>query len=470
LAAVAGGGVAAGPPSPDALVARLGAPDYADREAAGRALLAVGPAALPALEAAARSVNPEVARRAADLLARVRRTADSARLLIAPTVRLDYRGVPLAAAVNDLRVRTGLPLTLDHAGVADPDRPVTCTTAELPVWEAVEAFRRAAGLREVFDPELRFPKPVGGYPTRPGYYVPPPPLPAADAVPVVLADGPDRSLPGSRSAAVRVLALPAGFPRNSAVLGTGEVTLHLDVTPAPGRNWQEVAAVRVTRVVDEFGRLGTRGTIRAADPPAFVLLGGQVVGGGVALRWDPDGRPLPPASFQNPRVVPVPLVVATRHARSLRRLEGAVVGVVTEPGAELAAVDRPAAGSRADGAGGVRLTVLDCGPAGRGAAVRVQAELPSPWPEDRRRNPWGPVWPDPARTPAHGHQVVGLDPAGRPVPAETASVARVSDDGQTLTTVWQLVYPHGVPARLVLTGPKPVAVEVPFVLEDVPLP
>ncbi|MBX9582778.1 MAG: hypothetical protein K2X87_20930 [Gemmataceae bacterium] len=463
LAAVAGGGVAAAPP--EALVAPLGAPDYADREAAGRELLAAGPAAVPALEAAARSANPEVARRAADLLARLRRSTDSARLLAVPTVRLDYRGVPLAAAANDLRVKTGLPLALDPGGVADVARPVTCSTAELPVWEAVETFRRAAGLREVFAAEQPFPKPNGDV-TRQGYYVPPPPLPAADAVPIVLADGPERHLPGTRSAAVRVLALPADFPRNHAVLGTGEVALHLDVTPAPGLHWQGVAAVRVTRVVDEFGRPGSGGVVRTADPPPFALLGGR----GVALRWDPDGRPLLPPAFPNPRVVPLPLVIATRHARSLRRLEGAVVGVVTEPGAELAAVDRPAAGSRVDGAGGVWLTVLDCEPAGRGAVVRVQAELPSPWPEDRRRNPWGPVWPDPARTPAHGHQLVGLDPDGKPVPAGAASVTRVSDDGQTLTTVWQVVYPLGVPARLVLTGPKPVVVEVPFVMEDVPLP
>lgn len=461
----------AGPPPVADAVARLGADRYADRVAAGRELLAFGPAAIPALERATRSPNPEVARRAADLLARLLRRADSARLTAAPLVRLDYHSVPLAAAVADLKAKTGIPLTLDPERVDDPDRPVACLTAELPVWEAVAAFSRAAGLREVFAAELDVPKPEAN--PRRGYYIPPPPRPAADAVPVVLADGPERPLPGSRAGGVRVLALPH-FPRDRASLD-GTITLHLDVTPAPGLHWQDVAAVRVTRVVDEFGREGGGGPGPEPVAPAFgPFAGGVMVGQGVAMRWDPEGRPILPASYPNPRAVPVSLRVATPHARRLRRLEGVVVGEVVVPGAELAAIDHPAGpdGVTVAGEGGVRVTVLESHPAGRGpaAVVRVRVEAPSPWSDARRRNPWGPLWPEPPRPAGHGHQLVGLDRDGKPAPAEPAVVTLVSDDGLTLTTVWQLLYPLGVPDRLVLTGPKSVTVEVPFALDDVPLP
>lgn len=465
---------ACGPRTPNALIARLGADRFADREAAGRELLAAGPGAIPLLEAAARSPNPEVARRAADLLAQLRRQADSLRLTAAPAVRLDYRSVPLAAALADLRAKTHIPLTLDPDAVADPLRPVTCAAGELPAWEAVAAFARAAGLRELFAADLEVPK-TEASPGR-GYYVPPPPRPGPDGVPVVLAAGPDRPLPGCRSGGVRVLALPADFPRNRASLARGEVTLHLDVTPVPGLHWRDGAAVRVTRVVDEFGREGAGGVAHepAIGLPAPAVPGGLVVGRGVALRWDTEGRPVAPTSYPNPRAVPVPLRVATPHARSLRRLEGVVVGEVVVPGAELASVDRPAEaeGDPVEGAVGVRVVVLDCEPAGRGraAVVRVRVEAPSPWLEARRRNPWGPLWPEPSRPAGLGHHLAGLDAAGKPVPAEAASVAQVSDDGHTLTTVWQLAYPLGVPDRLVLSGPKPTAVEVPFVLENVPLP
>ncbi|MBX9627296.1 MAG: hypothetical protein K2X82_26070, partial [Gemmataceae bacterium] len=424
------------------------------------------------LEAAARGTDPEAARRAGLILTRLGRASDSAKLLAAKRVKLDYRGVPLGAAVNDLRARTGIPLTLDAAGVADPARPVTCTAGELPAWEAVAAFCRAAGLREVFAADLDAPKPETK--NRRGYYTPPPPLPLAEAVPVVLTDGPYRHLPGSRAAAVRVLALPAAFPRNRVLLGTGEVTLSFDVTPSPGLEWQDAGvAVRVTKVVDEFGRPGTGGGARDPEPTPFNPFGGQVfVGRGVALRWDPDGNPITPPTHPNPRVVAVPLQVATPHARSLRRLEGVVAGEVMVPGQVLAAVANPAGaqGATAAGPDGVKLTVQGCEPggAGRPAVVRVRVEAPSPWLEARRRNPWGPIWPEPGRPP--GHQVEAFDAAGKPVPT-TASQTQANDDGMTLSTATDLTFAGGVlPARLVLTGPRRTPVEIPFVMEDVPLP
>ena len=489
LAGAAGAGLvgdtAAGPVPPAAVVVRLGAPDYADREAATRFLLAAGPGVVPALEAGARSGNPEVARRAAEVLARVRLREDSARLTAPKAVRLSYRAVPLGVAVADLRDKTGLPLALAPDGVADPDRPITCETGELPAWEAVAAFARAAGLREVFAAEVAAAQPDTN-PLR-SYHVPPPPPPAADTVPVVLADGPGRDLPGSRATTVRVLALPPAFPGTRTVLGSGEVTLQLDVTPAPGMNWQDGAAVRVVRVVDEYGRGGAAGPTR---PPAvtpfaeFVPAGGLVVGGrggvivgkAVVMRWDPDGLAAPQrAAVPNPRVLPVPVVVPTRHARVLRRLEGAVTGTIVVPGAVLAAIDDPAGsvGTPVDGVAGARLTVLgwEAGGGRHPEAVRVRVEVPSPWQEARRRNPWGgPLMPEPARPEGFTAQVHGVDAAGRLV-GPVGGTSTTSDDGLTLTTVSEVLYPAGgKPARLVLTGPKPVPVEVPFVLENVPLP
>lgn len=101
VAAVAGlaGSEAAPPPrpvvDPAALVRQLGDGDYAAREAAARALRGLGPRAGPALAAAGLDPNPEVARRARDLYARVRADALAA----------------LAAG-------------FDPVGTADPDHPV----------------------------------------------------------------------------------------------------------------------------------------------------------------------------------------------------------------------------------------------------------------------------------------------------------------------------------------------------------
>ena len=61
--------------NPAALVKRLGADEFAAREAAAKALRALGAKAVPALAAAARDPNPEVARRAADVLGLIRADA-----------------------------------------------------------------------------------------------------------------------------------------------------------------------------------------------------------------------------------------------------------------------------------------------------------------------------------------------------------------------------------------------------------
>jgi hypothetical protein len=101
-------GLAAGPDEPSVLVERLGAPRYAEREAATRALEALGREAIPALRQARRSDDPEVRSRAAGLLGRIEAAA-----MIRPTlVQLDFRDRPIAEVVKTLSDRTGVPMVL----------------------------------------------------------------------------------------------------------------------------------------------------------------------------------------------------------------------------------------------------------------------------------------------------------------------------------------------------------------------
>ena len=461
-------------PTPEALVAGLGSADFAAREAATRALETAGPPAIPALEAALQHPSPEVSRRAAGVLAKLRRAEDSRVLLAPKTVRLAYKNVPLGAAAGDLKVRTGVNVVLDPAGVTDPSRAVTCETAALPVWEAVTAFCRAAGLREVYAADLPVPKPEPR--ARRTYYAPPPP-PAADGVPVRLADGPPDALPGNRATAVRVLALPRAFPGHAVTLGTGEVTLCFDVTPLPGLHWQEVAGVRVTKLIDDAGRVGTGGAVELPEAPANDAINAGVVffnGGGrnVVMRWDDNGNPLAPSSHPNPRVVPVPLKLATPAARSLRRLEGVVVCELAVPDQPLVTIDAPAGhvGAAFEGAGGVKATVLGVAPgAGGRTAVRVRVDAPSAWTARRRLTPWGPLWPDQAQSTRGVYRATAADAAGKPV-AVTCTLSDLNDDGSNLTTVVQMTAAGPPPARLTLVGVRPTTVEVPFAMENVPLP
>src|SRR5690242_1409603 len=75
---------AEGPPAPvppARLIERLGSSDFAEREAATRALDEIGPAVLADLRQATTSDDPEVRRRAGELVRLIERRAEAARLL-----------------------------------------------------------------------------------------------------------------------------------------------------------------------------------------------------------------------------------------------------------------------------------------------------------------------------------------------------------------------------------------------------
>ena len=87
-------------------------------------------------------------------------------------------------------------------------------------------------------------------------------------------------------------------------------------------------------------------------------------------------------------------------------------------------------------------------------------------------NPFGPVWPDSPR-PVGGFQVHALDAAGKQLTAAYAQSTDIGDDGMTMTQQFQLTCRPdrgGAPVKLVVIGPRSVTVEVPFRLENVPLP
>jgi hypothetical protein len=461
-------------PAIAALIDQLGADQFAEREAATAALYKLDRAAADALQQAANShPSPEVRTRAARLLVHLQRGAESNSRLVARRVKLDYRNIPLGTAVNDLKARTGLPLVLDGNRIANPLRRVSCETPDLPVWEALEAFCVAANLREAFQLELDVPRPVG---PRRGY-VTPPQLPAAEAVPITLIDGTPDRLPGDRSRAVRILALPPRFPGHKTALGTGEVSLCLDVTPAPGLNWQEIVGVKITRVVDSAGRTGGSG-IEKNPLPNFDPTGTVVFARpGVVMRFDLHGNPILPECIANPRVVAVPLKITTPTARSLRCLEGAVYGEVLVPNQHLISVSdlKKNTNTWYSGPGELRFSVLEIKEATRPGelhTIRVQMEFPSPWAAQARRRGWNPGWPEAPR-PGQGNQIKAFDAADKPLPAVNNGITTdMTDDGTITIQTIQLSFrkESGLPARLVVVGPRTVIVEVPFAMQDVALP
>jgi hypothetical protein len=462
-----------GPSNIAVLVAQLGAEHFSDREAAAAAIEKLGPAAFDALRAGTRSDSPEIRERATTLLTKLERRVSSASRLTAKRVKLDYQDIPLGAALNDLKARTGLNFVLDPERVANPLRKITCQTTDLPAWEAVEAFCQAAGLQEEFRQELDVPKPST---SRRGY-MPPPSPPNADAVPITLIDGKHERLPGSRSSAVRVLVLPHTFPGHRVTLGTGETTLAFDVAPAPGLGWVEVTGVKITRVIDSNDRAGSAGVDKNTSPDEEFngMMFGR--GPGIAMRFDINGNSIMPSSLANPRIVSVPLKLATATATSLKRLEGVVFGDIQLANQHLITVENPKQhlATSFDGPQELKFGVLELkdppGPGGLGT-IKVQLEFPSDFGLNvRRRGFNGFGWPQPPRM-GQGYRVEAFDATGKPFPLSSNGFSGISNDGMTMRQEFTMTFRpgQGSPAKLVVIGPKTVTVEVPFALENDPLP
>ena len=80
--------------------------------------------------------------------------------------------------------------------------------------------------------------------------------------------------------------------------------------------------------------------------------------------------------------------------------------------------------------------------------------------------------------PADSHRICAtgtlqvLDAAGKPMRAGTSGRSGPNFDGITMQQNLTMNFAKGAgaPAKLIVTGPRPLIVEVPFVMENVPLP
>ncbi len=130
---------------PAALVQQLGSVRYAEREAAGSALRALGREALDALRPARTSADPEIRSRSTELVEEI-----EAALLIQPTlIQLNYRDRTIAEVAGDLTQQSGSLISLQpDASPGWTERRITLVRADrVPLWEAIHDLCRAGQLR-----------------------------------------------------------------------------------------------------------------------------------------------------------------------------------------------------------------------------------------------------------------------------------------------------------------------------------
>jgi hypothetical protein len=134
------------PADPDALVPRLGASRYADREAASEELVRLGRPALSALRAARTARDPEVRNRASNLVQKIEGS-----LLTQPTlVQLDFEHAPLTDVIRSLSQQAGFKVGLypDNLPKWKRQRVTLKEREPVPFWKAIDLVCDAAWLQQ----------------------------------------------------------------------------------------------------------------------------------------------------------------------------------------------------------------------------------------------------------------------------------------------------------------------------------
>lgn len=465
---------------PTVVVSQLGASSFADRELAAKTLLNLGESALAPLELAAKnSTDAEIRSRANRLVNEIKVRVESSKLIAPKMITLDYKDTPLATVINEIRQKTGLPVSLDPNGVKDPLRRVTVKSSNpVPMWEAVELVCEAAGLKESFRAEIPLTSSKNGRRSWEEDYGQLPTV-NPNTVPVLLADGKAQRLPGSRDTAVRILALPSSFPGSRVVRGSGEAIINLDITPAPNVSWSDVIGIQVNRAEDETGR----------PMPASRLMeittnnNGQMVwvgGGFVMINNNYYYGNARPSTMPNPRVVPLTMRTDDRSSTKLVNFEGIVTAEAMVPEVIVLKHDNieSVVNTAFDAGVGQRLTISEYA-AQKDGTTKIRIRIEQVPVVNRRRggmmgNPFGGMA-FAVSVNGDGNSLLAnytfSNAEGKAVAKPKAGPPRMVESNFGYSQEVDLTFAKdNKPVQLSVKGTKSLTLEIPFKMTNVPLP
>jgi hypothetical protein len=469
------------------LVTQLGSERYEDREAAFKALDALGPTALEGLRTVLTGRDEETRRRAVELVLLIERRQESAQLTQPKMVHLVYTDTPVTQAVQDMARKTGFQIQIEGDQTKLANRKITLDTGDIPFWQAVDQFCLKAGLVERGSsviPENTTPNVYGMRVAMAsrieinGFGGPRP------ETPLVFLEGKHQALPTYYGGAVRVRVLPRATPTANAPQSGSPVNdneggrpLTIEVSPEPKMGWQNVLSVRIEKVLDEQGNELKVPLPYLGEPSDYV--GDQVwaMGGMKDMSWDIAGQ-------NSNRSIQVPIRLhASKDVKRLKEVHGFVAAEVLTPMQPLITVEDilKASDKTVPGKDGGSLKVSEVKRDDKGqVTLQVVVEKPAaPQAEvmaDQMRVRWGggmPVQAQPNDVNTVGKTLSLVDEKGQAF--KLVAVENKVLDSETGGTVeYRLTFqpPAGAPkpAKLVYSGQRQTTIDVPFVLKDVPLP
>jgi hypothetical protein len=132
----------------DALIEQLGSGRFQERNAAQKELETIGLPALEQLKKTLQAADPEINRRAAELVRKIQEKKNTAEVLAAKNVHLRVKEVPVLDAVAELAKLSGYPLQVMGDKTKVAAKLVTLDTGSVPFWKALDALGAEAGLVE----------------------------------------------------------------------------------------------------------------------------------------------------------------------------------------------------------------------------------------------------------------------------------------------------------------------------------
>ena len=376
------------------------------------------------------------------------------RLLKPTKITATFRDTPVGEAAAILTRKSGRPITVMTDWSLLENRKVTLELHDVPFWQALDQFCRAAGLKEgsaVSDPATAKDNGWRGRGRRG------PRFDAEDVVPpmvkpVSLVDGKQRDWPTEIVGAARV-RVPLQHRAYDGQPQAAEVTLPLELA-LEGRPLLRITSVRFKRIVDEWGK-----DIQAKHEPRVV-----------EYTPDPRGRPVIVDEFHlgslaangDGRADTITLTMGKKPTRSLKEFSGSILAEVLVADTIVSVEDvSKTIGQTIKGVKGASVTVHEIMREDDGTiALRLSAESTQ----------------EAVRMPGVLHlggvyQGVKLyDSAGREFLRPERRTQSVPDKPKEVIMRFQPPDKDAKPARLVNTISRVAIMEVPFSMKNVPLP
>jgi hypothetical protein len=453
--------VLAGPPSSVSdILQRLGDVDFAVRETAQADLFLLEPSALPELVAALKHPDPEVRRWVRAVLPGLRNQERVEQTLRPHLVRLQYINATLEDILFDAAEQTGIALHPPDLSLERRWQRFTFDTGELPPWEALYRVLQVTGLRpepafytEPVTPEEEPLRARARFMwARRGRSM----LPNLETSPLRLQDAP---IPDGTVRSVRgplcIEAGPVPGTRVEYPEPFRELSLPLTFQLEPRYAFRGIASISLDEIRDEHGqRLPS--VYRAHDP---VL---NIDYFTVPRNLDDNDR----GRWWYRRAFTLAIQTLAKPSRKLEVVRGRVALGVLGPAEDLAKVQLvpgtiPDAVATADG-GQMRVTKAEND--GEGTWT-LEITLTHP-----EAGGWVGIGTEALLERSSNHPIRLLDGKGRAIRMGGGLIDNRNEHVSLIRVTFVATEDQDGPATLIYTGRRPIDLEVPFELRNIPLP